>query len=76
MQRRDVQVLRSNFTKKDLWNPSWFPADFVKWAVPYEDIASNSGATPVWAAAQNGHTATVTELAGLGADVNIARLFP
>ena len=33
---------------------------------------SNAGRTPVWIAAQNGHTSTVTELARLGADVTIA----
>ena len=30
------QVIRSNMTMADLWHPEWFPADFRKWAVPFE----------------------------------------
>ena len=32
----DSQIIRSNFTKRDLLHPEWYPDDFVKWSVPYE----------------------------------------
>lgn len=30
---RNSQVIRRNFTRKDLWHPGWFPGSFHKWAV-------------------------------------------
>ena len=30
---RNSQVIRSNFTRADLWHPSWYPDYFRKWAV-------------------------------------------
>mmetsp|Transcript_4834 Transcript_4834/g.10716 ORF Transcript_4834/g.10716 Transcript_4834/m.10716 type:complete len:352 (+) Transcript_4834:1-1056(+) len=33
---RDSQVIRTNFSRRDLLHPEWFPDDFQKWAVPYE----------------------------------------
>ena len=36
---RDSQIIRANFSRADLFHAEWFPADFVKWAVPYETYA-------------------------------------
>lgn len=35
------QVIRANFTKKELWNPQWFPDDFLKWAIPYSSFGED-----------------------------------
>jgi hypothetical protein len=32
-----AQVIRANFSRRDLWHPDWFPADFAKWAVAPAD---------------------------------------
>ena len=32
----DSQIIRANFSRADLLHPAWYPADFVKWAVPFE----------------------------------------
>lgn len=37
----DSQTIRSNFTKKDLWYPHWFPDDFLKWAIPYSSFSED-----------------------------------
>jgi len=34
------QVIRSNFSKADLWHPAWFPDDFRKWAVPFSSFGA------------------------------------
>ena len=34
-----AQVIRSNFTERDLWHPENVKADFLKWAVPHEAYA-------------------------------------
>lgn len=39
----DSQIIRPNFTRKDLLNPSWFPDDFLKWSAPYEAVAGVGG---------------------------------
>jgi hypothetical protein len=31
-------VVRANFSKSELWNPQWFPDDFLKWAIPYSSF--------------------------------------
>ena len=35
---RDSQVIRSNFSRRDLLHPQWYPDDFTKWAVPYDAL--------------------------------------
>jgi len=37
----DSQVVRSNFTAADLWHPSWYPRDFLKWAVPVASFGAD-----------------------------------
>eukprot|EP00966_Prymnesium_polylepis_P136796 3160833-Prymnesium_polylepis.1 len=36
---RRSQVIRSNFTRADLWHPAWYPRSFRKWAVDFEVYA-------------------------------------
>ena len=36
------QVIRANFSRSDLWHPSWFPGDFTKWAVDFDVYAGNT----------------------------------
>ena len=36
----DSQVIRSNFTKKNLLHPEWYPDDFTKWAVPFDALST------------------------------------
>jgi hypothetical protein len=36
------QVIRANFTRKDLWHPTWFPSDFKKWAVDFDVYSAAS----------------------------------
>lgn len=36
---KTAQVIRANFSRRDLWHPDWFPADFSKWAVDPADYA-------------------------------------
>ena len=43
---RDSQIVRANFSWSDLRHQEWFPADFGKWAVPFEAFASPSGDYP------------------------------
>ena len=43
---RDSQVVRANFSRADLRHQEWFPADFGKWAVPFEAFTSPSGDFP------------------------------
>lgn len=31
-------MVRANFSKSELWNPQWFPDDFLKWAIPYSSF--------------------------------------
>jgi len=38
----DSQVIRHNFTKRNLLHPEWYPPDFTKWAVPFEALATTS----------------------------------
>lgn len=38
----DSQVIRHNFTKRNLLHPEWFPDDFTKWAVPFEALATSA----------------------------------
>ena len=40
--QRHAQVIRPNFTRGDLWRPQFFPADFLKWAVPHTTYARPS----------------------------------
>ena len=40
--QRHAQVIRPNFTRADLWRPRFFPADFLKWAVPRATYARPS----------------------------------
>ena len=37
----DSQVIRHNFTRAHLLHPEWYPADFTKWAVPFEALATS-----------------------------------
>ena len=32
----DSQIIRANYTRRELMHPEWYPDDFVKWAIPYE----------------------------------------
>lgn len=32
------QVVRANFSRRDLLHPEWFPDDFIKWAVPFDAL--------------------------------------
>lgn len=36
----DSQVIRHDFTKRNLLHPEWYPDDFTKWAVPYEALST------------------------------------
>lgn len=43
---RDSQVIRANFSRADLRHQEWYPADFGKWAVPFDAFTSPSGDFP------------------------------
>jgi len=35
----DSQIIRRNMSRAHLFHPEWYPADFHKWAVPFESYA-------------------------------------
>jgi hypothetical protein len=41
-----AQVIRHNFTKRNLLHPEWYPPDFTKWAVPFEVSALHRPSAP------------------------------